>query len=200
VALLTVLAVLLLVGTGGWVRLSESGLGCSTWPKCYGNDLVAHDTYHPLVEFVNRCAITAVAVLIGVAVIGAVLAPRPRRDLLRLSAGLFAGYVTEAVLGGLTVLAKLAPALVAVHLVEAMLVLAGAVALHWRAGHGTGPALPATGWEVRAHIVSAGILVIASVRFNLALGPGALGVAQATPEASPGTPCHLCPAVRPPPP
>lgn len=69
-ALLTVLAVLLLVGTGGWVRLSESGLGCSTWPKCYGNDLVAHDTYHSLVEFVNRCAITAVAVLIG-----AVLAP-----------------------------------------------------------------------------------------------------------------------------
>jgi len=69
VALLTVLAVLLLVGTGGWVRLSESGLGCSTWPKCYGNDLVAHDTYHSLVEFVNRCAI--------VAVIGAVLAPGP---------------------------------------------------------------------------------------------------------------------------
>jgi cytochrome c oxidase assembly protein subunit 15 len=213
--------------------------------------------------------------------------------------------VTEAVLGGLTVLAKLAPALVAVHLVVAMLVLAGAVTLHWLAGHGTGPHLPATGWEVRllarllllvlgavivlgtvatgagpdaggpdvprfgfrfqaaaelhavaimflcglavamffalrpgtvtrpvlrayamlllatvlqgavgyvqyfgglpaglveARIVGAGILVIASVRFNLALGPGALGVAQATPEASPGTPCRLCPAARPPPP
>src|ERR1017187_10531232 len=74
--------------------------------------------------------------------------PRRRRDLLRLSAGLFAGYATEAVLGGLTVLAKLAPALVAVHLVVAMLVLAGAVTLHWLAGHGTGPHLPASEGEV----------------------------------------------------
>ncbi|MGI9006493.1 MAG: COX15/CtaA family protein [Streptosporangiaceae bacterium] len=146
---LTVLAVLLLAGAGGWVRLSESGLGCSTWPGCYGNDLVAHDAYHSLVEFTSRCAITAVAVLIGAAVIGAVLAPRRRRDLLWLSAGLFAGYLTEAVPGGLTVLARLAPVLVAAHLVAAMLVLAGAATLHWRAGHAAGPAPSAAGWEVR---------------------------------------------------
>lgn len=144
VSSLTVLAALLLAGAGGRARLPESGLGCSTWPRCYGNDLVAHDAYHSLLEFINRCAITAVAVLTG-----AVLAPRRRRDLLWLPAGLFAGYLTEAVPGGLTVLARLAPALVAAHLVAAMLVLADAATLHWRAGHAAGPAPSAAGWEVR---------------------------------------------------
>lgn len=85
-ALAALVSILLLIGTGGWVRLSESGLGCPTWPKCYGNDLVAHATYHSLVEFMNPCVITAVAILIGVAIVGALLAPRRRRDLLWLSA------------------------------------------------------------------------------------------------------------------
>jgi cytochrome c oxidase assembly protein subunit 15 len=67
VALAALVSILLLIGTGGWVRLSGSGLGCPTWPKCYGNELVAHATYHSLVEFMNRCVITAVAILIGVA-------------------------------------------------------------------------------------------------------------------------------------
>jgi heme a synthase len=173
VTLVTVLAVLLLIGTGGWVRLSESGLGCPTWPACYGNDLVAHDSYHSLVEFVNRCAITGVAVLIGVAVIGAVLQAGRRRDLVWLSAGLFAGYVAEAVLGGLTVLFKLAPALVCAHLVVAMVLLANAVVLHWRAGHHAASAARPTGRDVRLLarllLVALGFVVVAG---TVATGTG----------------------------
>lgn len=147
--LVVVVSVLALIGTGAWVRLSESGLGCPTWPKCYGNGLVAHGNYHALVEFLNRCLISGVAVLIALAVAGAVLASRRRRDLVWLSLGLFGGYVAEAVLGGLTVLGKLAPGLVAAHLVVAMALLADAVVLHWRASRPPGPAAPATGRDVR---------------------------------------------------
>jgi cytochrome c oxidase assembly protein subunit 15 len=73
-----------------------------------------------------------VAVLIAVAGAGAVLAPRRRRDLVCLSALLAAGYLAEALVGGLTVLARLTPVLVAAHLIVAMLLLAAATALHWR--------------------------------------------------------------------
>jgi len=144
-----VAAVLTLIGSGAWVRLSESGLGCPTWPKCYGGDLFAHDRYHALIEFVNRCVISGVAVLIAFAVVGALLARTRRRDLVWLSLGLFAGYVAEAVLGGITVLLKLNPSLVAAHLVVAMLLLADAVVLHWRAGRPAGPSAPTTGRDVR---------------------------------------------------
>jgi len=144
VALLALLSVLLLIATGGWVRLSESGLGCPTWPTCYAHQLVAKDSYHALVEFVNRCVITIVAVLIGCAVVGAVLAPRRRPDLIWLSVGLFAGYVLEAVLGGITVLFKLAPELVAAHMIAALLLLTDAVVLHWRVARLGGEAPPAS--------------------------------------------------------
>jgi cytochrome c oxidase assembly protein subunit 15 len=168
VALACVLAVVALIGTGAWVRLSESGLGCPTWPKCYGHAIASDGSYHSLVEFVNRCVISAVAVLIGAAVIGAVLAAHRRRDLLWLSAGLFAGYVAEAVLGGLTVLAKLSPALVAAHLVVAMALLADAVVLHWRAGRPPGPLPLAAGRDTRRLarlllVVLAAVVVLGTV-------------------------------------
>jgi len=128
-----VVAIICLIGSGAWVRLSESGLGCPTWPACSAHDLVANDNYHALVEFVNRCFIAAIAVLVAVAFLAAALARPRRRDLTWLAGGLIAGYIAEAVLGGITVLAKLAPALVASHLVLAMLLLADAVALYWQA-------------------------------------------------------------------
>jgi cytochrome c oxidase assembly protein subunit 15 len=45
-AAVTVVALIVLVGTGGWVRLSASGLGCATWPKCFADDLMARTSYH----------------------------------------------------------------------------------------------------------------------------------------------------------
>lgn len=153
-SLVCVVAVLALVGSGAWVRLSSSGLGCPTWPNCTAHAVVAPDRYHALVEFVNRCIITAVGVLVGATALLS-FARRPKRaDLRWLAAGLLAGYVGEAVLGGLTVLLKLAPALVASHLVLALLILSDAVVLHHRtapAGSARRPAgaFPAVGREVR---------------------------------------------------
>lgn len=85
------------------MRLSESGLGCATWPKCFAADLMARASYHSLVEFTNRCMIIAVGILVVAALVTAVRY-RPRRvDLIRLSGGLVLGDLAEAVQGGLTV-------------------------------------------------------------------------------------------------
>ncbi len=189
-SLLTLISLVVLIGSGGWVRLSESGLGCPTWPNCYANRVVAHDTYHALIEFVNRCVITTVGVLIVLMLIAALRRRNPRRDLVWLSAGLIAGYVGEAVLGGITVLLKLAPELVAAHLILAMLVLADAVILHWRAGDARWAAAPG---EVEARVPRAGVevrrlgqLLLAVTATVIVLGTVATG---SGPHAgSPGTP------------
>lgn len=131
---LAVASIIGLIGSGAWVRLSGSGLGCPTWPECTSTSVVAPASYHALIEFVNRCIITSVGVVVGLSVVASLLRRPFRRDLVWLSCGLVVGYVGEAVLGGITVLMKLAPTLVAAHLVLAMLLLTDAIVLHWLAG------------------------------------------------------------------
>lgn len=105
------LSIVALIGTGEWVRLSESGLGCPTWPYCTANDIAATLHYHAMVEFTNRCIITLVGIGVGLTFLATFLLPERRRDLRWLAGALIAGYVGEAVLGGITVLEKLNPAL-----------------------------------------------------------------------------------------
>lgn len=176
-SLLTVISLVALIGSGGWVRLSESGLGCPTWPKCYSNQLAAHDTYHALVEFANRCVITTVGVLVALMLLAALRRHNPRRDLTWLAGGLVVGYVGEAVLGGITVLLKLAPELVAAHLVLAMLLLVDGVILHWRAGDSR-PAeakAPAREPSVGPDVRRLGQLLLAAITAVVVLGTVATG-------------------------
>ena len=52
---LSVLLLSLIIVTGAAVRLTGSGLGCSDWPTCEDDQLVAEiDDVHAMVEFVNR--------------------------------------------------------------------------------------------------------------------------------------------------
>src|SRR5271170_3161601 len=57
----TLAALALIVMTGAAVRLSDSGLGCPTWPRCYGH-VYPPVALHPLIEFGNR----ALSGLVGV--------------------------------------------------------------------------------------------------------------------------------------
>jgi cytochrome c oxidase assembly protein subunit 15 len=175
--LLTIVSLVALIGSGGWVRLSESGLGCPTWPKCYANQLAAHDTYHALIEFVNRCVITTVGVLVVLTLIAAFRRRHARRDLTWLAGGLVVGYVGEAVLGGITVLLKLAPELVAAHLVLAMLLLVDGVVLHWRAGDSRPAGADAPGREpnVGVDVRRLGQLLLAAITAVIVLGTVATG-------------------------
>ncbi|MDX6718256.1 MAG: heme a synthase [Solirubrobacteraceae bacterium] len=123
----------LIVLTGAAVRVTGSGLGCPTWPKCTDDSLYTQLTTHGLIEFGNR----VLTFFVGFAAIGAFLAAvrrRPfRRDLVLLALLLPLGVVAQAVLGGFTVLYDLAPGFVMSHYILSMLILVACVALDWRA-------------------------------------------------------------------
>jgi heme a synthase len=164
VAYVALAALSLIVLTGAAVRLTDSGLGCPTWPRCYGK-LYPPVATHALIEFGNR----ALSGLVGVAtVVAAVLAftRRPRRrDLTWLALALPLGVVAQAVLGGFTVREELAPGFVMAHFSLSMVILIAAVALAWRAAHepGSRPRCTdrAVAWSVRGLAPLAALTIFA---------------------------------------
>jgi cytochrome c oxidase assembly protein subunit 15 len=127
-------ALTLIVLTGAAVRLTGSGLGCPTWPKCYGNVYPPLKT-HALIEFSNRLITVPVSIAAGAAWLAAVRRRPYRRDLVWLGALLPAGVVAQAVLGGLTVKGQLDYGWVMGHFALSMLILVAAVVLLWRASN-----------------------------------------------------------------
>ena len=124
-------ALTLIVLTGAAVRLTGSGLGCPTWPKCYGNVYPPLNT-HAVIEFSNRLITVPVSIAAGLAWLGALRRRPYRRDLMWLGALLPLGVVGQAVLGGLTVRGALDYGWVMGHFALSMLILAAAVALVYR--------------------------------------------------------------------
>ena len=159
-ALASVFANALIVVTGGAVRLTGSGLGCPTWPRCTDDTLTPTRQYaaHGLIEFGNRM-LTFVLTAVVVAVLVAALRARPRRpDLVRLAAVGVLGVPAQALLGGVTVLTGLNPWTVMLHFLLSMLLLAVAVVLHRRAGEGDRPLRPSVPPALRA--LAFGLLVL----------------------------------------
>jgi len=119
----------LIVVTGGAVRLTGSGLGCSDWPSCSAGHLTPALQFHGLVEFGNRLVTVVLTVAVAAAFLGSVFRSPRRRDLVWLSGGLVAGVLAQAVLGGIVVYTKLNPYVVMVHFFATMLLLVDAVVL-----------------------------------------------------------------------
>ena len=138
ITLLALLALIFIIITGGAVRLTGSGLGCSDWPTCEENQFVPDLEYHAMVEFVNRAITGIVSVAVALAVLGALLRRPRRRDLIGLALGLVAGVAGQVVLGGLVVWYHLSPWLVIAHFLLSMVLVANAVVLHHRAGRPEG--------------------------------------------------------------
>jgi cytochrome c oxidase assembly protein subunit 15 len=130
-ALASLVGNVVIVVTGGAVRLTGSGLGCPTWPRCVASSYVPTRAmgHHGLIEFGNRTLFFMVGVL-AVAALAAAAARRPRRrDQVTLAALVLAGIPAQAVLGGLTVLTKLNPWLVASHFLLSIAVITPAYLL-----------------------------------------------------------------------
>jgi len=130
-------ALTLIVLTGAAVRLTGSGLGCPTWPKCYGNVYPPLNT-HAVIEFSNRMITFPVSIAAGLAWLLALRRRPYRRDLVWLGALLPLGVVGQAVLGGFTVKGALDYGWVMGHFALSMLILVAAVVLVWRAAHEPG--------------------------------------------------------------
>jgi cytochrome c oxidase assembly protein subunit 15 len=127
--ILALALVALIVLTGGAVRLTGSGLGCSDWPECSVGHLTPALQLHGLIEFGNRLVTVILTIVVGAAFLGAIFRRPRRRDLTYLSGGLVVGILAQAVLGGIVVYTKLNPYLVMVHLVATMVLLVNAVVL-----------------------------------------------------------------------
>ena len=119
-----------IVVTGGAVRLTASGLGCPTFPRCTDDSLVVSREMggHGLVEFGNRMLTFALSAVVVAAVLVAWRAGR--RDLRGYALVLFGGIVAQALLGGVTVLTGLNPVTVMAHFLLSIALIAVATRAH----------------------------------------------------------------------
>jgi len=122
----------LLVLTGGTVRVTESGMGCPTWPECTYDSFTpvpgqAEGAFHAWIEFGNRL-LTFLLLFAAVAVMILVLRNK-RRDLRALALGQIGGIFGQGILGGITVLTHLNPISVASHFILSIFLIAGAYTL-----------------------------------------------------------------------
>lgn len=161
-AVASLVSEILIVVTGGAVRLTASGLGCPTWPKCTPESLVTtHEMgIHGVIEFGNR-TLTFVLGVIAVAMLVSVWnMRRSRKDLFYLSLALLLGIPAQAVIGGITVWTHLNPWVVGCHFIVSMAMIATATVLVHRvwladpAARVPAPVTPA----VRQLLVSSGVL------------------------------------------
>lgn len=124
-----------LVVTGGAVRLTGSGLGCPTWPRCTSDSYTpvphqAQGQVHAWIEFGNRL-LTIALILVSVAALIAVVKSH-RRDIRALAIGQLLGILAQIPLGGITVLTHLNPIPVAGHFLLSIILIAFGTSLFAR--------------------------------------------------------------------
>lgn len=105
---LSLVTQVLIVVTGGAVRLTASGLGCPTWPKCTEDSLVTTEEmgFHGIIEFGNRL-LTFVLLVIALLTYVTVMRMHAAKDRLVIptfvffaaTVGLAAGILLQAIAG-----------------------------------------------------------------------------------------------------
>lgn len=155
-----------IVVTGAIVRLTSSGLGCPTWPKCSGNSITPVsgqvEQWHKYIEFGNR-TLTGVLIVLALAAAAAAVidgvsrrrAGLPRRTALTWLAMVpLLGTIAQIPLGGITVLTGLNPIAVGSHLLLSLGIVGLTTLLVTRAGEpGDEPVVLVVNRSVRLGVV-----------------------------------------------
>ncbi|WP_447588400.1 COX15/CtaA family protein [Microbacterium lacticum] len=167
-AVLAVAASVLIFVTGAIVRVTGSGLGCPTWPSCTADTLAptAEMGVHGLIEFGNRLLTGVLCAIVGWLIIVARLQREPVPQVTRWAWAQFWIVVLNAVVGGITVLARLSPYVVAAHFLAATLLLTAATIAWHKVGQLDRPARtassdPAVRGLATALLVLTAILLVA---------------------------------------
>ncbi|MEE1801732.1 heme A synthase [Streptomyces sp. NPDC101062] len=157
----------LIIVTGGAVRLTGSGLGCDTWPKCTDGSLIAtpEQGLHGAIEFGNRMLTYVLSAAVGWAIIAA-RSVKPRRPgLTRLAWSQFWLVMANGIVGGVTVLTELNPWTVAGHFLAASGLLTVTTLTWLRTHEGDGTPRPRVPRPVRklswALVLSSVVLIVA---------------------------------------
>ncbi|WP_128377839.1 COX15/CtaA family protein [Streptomyces cavernae] len=177
-ALAALVMAVVIVGTGGAVRLTGSGLGCPTWPKCTEDSLTATREMglHGVIEFGNRMLTYVLCAAVGWAIIAARSVKPWPRGLTRLGWAQFWIVMGNAVLGGIVVLVGLNPYTVAAHFMLTSALITVAVLMWQRTREGDGAPRPLVGTAVRQlvwFLIAASVLLIAVGTVVTGAGPHA---------------------------
>ncbi|WP_159599812.1 COX15/CtaA family protein [Agromyces humi] len=175
VAWLSFVAEVVIIATGGAVRLTGSGLGCPTWPTCTADSLITTPEMgiHGLIEFGNRM-MTGVVGLIALALFVLVWRIRAqRRDLFMLAFIVGVGIVAQAIVGGITVWTGLNPFIVGFHYVSSLLLVCVCAAFLVRMDAQPGPReLAVPSWYAGLTHATTGVLALTIVFGILTTGSG----------------------------
>lgn len=161
-ALAALVMSVVIVVTGGVVRLTGSGLGCPTWPQCTDDSLTTTSAMgvHGAIEFGNRMLTYVLCAAVGWAIIAARSQKPWRRSLTRLGWAQFWLVMGNAILGGIVVLVGLNPYTVAAHFLLAIALTTLAAVMWQRTREGDGAPRPLVGKAVQQLVW---VLVVASV-------------------------------------
>ncbi|MFP4149779.1 MAG: COX15/CtaA family protein [Nitriliruptoraceae bacterium] len=167
-ALAALIANMVIVFTGGIVRVTGSGLGCSDWPTCDGSNISpiagggGHEAWQGYVEFGNRL-LSAPVLLAALLVWWFVRRSGPHPRVVRVLAALLPlGVMGQIVLGGVTVLTGLSPVTVAGHFLASMVLIAAAAGVYElvRAPDGEPPAARGVQHAMTAVLIVAFVVLV----------------------------------------
>ncbi|MEE6282967.1 COX15/CtaA family protein [Georgenia sunbinii] len=170
-----------IIVTGGLVRVTGSGLGCSQWPMCepgaFTPEFHAEMSFHPIIEFGNR-TLTGVLGIIAVALVVAVYRRQPTASrpasLRRLAWLPLVGIAIQAVIGGITVWVDLHPAIVGSHMLISLALVAVSTYLLVRLGTPDGPprlVVPTAARSVAWLLAALGVLLLVLGVITTGAGP-----------------------------
>ena len=180
-AIANLIAQIGIIVTGGAVRLTGSGLGCSEWPMCepgqFTPEFHAEMTFHPIIEFGNR-TLTGVLGVIALALVWAVYRREPTASrpagLKRLAWLPLIGIAIQGVVGGMTVWVDLHPAVVGGHMLISLGLVAVSTYLLVRLAAPDAPARPVSSPPARAVgrlMVAAGVALLVLGVVTTGAGP-----------------------------
>lgn len=167
----SVVSQILIVVTGGAVRLTASGLGCPDWPTCDGEHIITTPEMgvHGIIEFSNRL-LTFVLLVIAIGTLVLARKLQSSRKLFGLALSLIIGIFIQAVIGGVSVWFKLNPWIVGLHFVVSAVMISISAALLWRTYQPKTSMSTAT--ERRVGLVALSLVVVTELVGVLVTGSG----------------------------
>lgn len=139
-SLANIIVNVIIIVTGGAVRLTGSGLGCPSWPNCAPGSFQPTEALgiNGAIEWGNRlfgAVVTAVAIATFLA---ALLRGPRRRSLVWLTGFIAVAVAVQAGIGALTVHTNLSPWMVSVHFLVSIAILAACLTAWVRSGEPDG--------------------------------------------------------------
>lgn len=158
----TLVSQIVIVGTGGAVRLTGSGLGCSEWPNCTPESFtpVPEQGIHGLIEFGNRVW-GGIVVLIAVVMLVMAIVQRAGRTIVTLASLVVGLTVAQALIGAVVVWMHLRPDTVGIHFFLSVVLVVLAAVMAWKVVVGpSGPRVAGRGQTILVHAMTAVLAVV----------------------------------------